>query len=125
MFDVEAACLNADLDMKCFIEWPEGMQEFGFITGSEKQQYCIELMKAMYGNIDSPLRWMKTFTGYLKSSLKLQQSKTDPCILYKHDKKGKLVLVIAVYVDDTLCSWTEDTLYKKIKERFNIEELGD
>jgi hypothetical protein len=36
MFDVEAAFLNADLDMKCFIEWPKGMQEFGFITGAEK-----------------------------------------------------------------------------------------
>jgi Reverse transcriptase (RNA-dependent DNA polymerase) len=82
MFDVEAAVLNADLDMKCFIEWPEGMQEFGSITGAEKQQYCIELKKAIYGNIDSPLRQMKTFTGYLKSNLKLQQSKTDPCILY-------------------------------------------
>jgi Reverse transcriptase (RNA-dependent DNA polymerase) len=128
MFDVEAAFLNADLDMKCLLEWQEGMQEFGFITGTEKQKYCIELKKAMYGNIDSPLRWMKTFTGYLKINLKLQQSETDPCILFKHDKKGKLVLVIAVYVDDTLCAGTEDTLkwmYKKMKERLNIEELGD
>jgi Reverse transcriptase (RNA-dependent DNA polymerase) len=69
MFDVEAAFLNSDLDMKCFIEWPDGMQEFGSITGAEKQQCCIELKKAMYGNIDSPLRWMKTFTGYLKNNL--------------------------------------------------------
>jgi hypothetical protein len=53
--DFKAAFLNVDLDMKCFIEWPEGIQEFGFINGAEKQQYCIELKKAMYGNIDSPL----------------------------------------------------------------------
>jgi hypothetical protein len=59
MFDVEAASLNADLDMKCSIEWPEGMQEFGFYTGAEKQQYCIEVKKAMYGNIDLPWRWIK------------------------------------------------------------------
>jgi Reverse transcriptase (RNA-dependent DNA polymerase) len=46
----------------------------------------------------------------------------------KHYKNRKLVLVIAVYVDDTLCTGTEDTLkwmYKKMKERFNIEEVGD
>jgi hypothetical protein len=32
MFDVEAAFLNADLDKQVFIEWPQGMQELGFIS---------------------------------------------------------------------------------------------
>jgi hypothetical protein len=31
----------------------------------------------MYENIDSPVRWMKTFTKYLTEELKLTQSKTD------------------------------------------------
>jgi Reverse transcriptase (RNA-dependent DNA polymerase) len=77
----EAAFLNADLDMKCFIEWPEGMQESGSITANKKQQYCIELKRALYGDTDAPLQWMKIFTRYLKE-LQLQQSKIDPCILY-------------------------------------------
>ena len=123
MFDVEAAFLNEELEAQCFIEWPQGMEEFGFITNKEKLEYCIELKKAMYGNIDSPLRWMKTFSGYLINNLQLQQSVTDPCILYKQEK-GKLILVIALYVDDTLCAGTSRALkwlYTNIKKRFNID----
>jgi hypothetical protein len=29
------------------MEWSEGMQEFGFVSENEKQQYCIELKKGM------------------------------------------------------------------------------
>jgi hypothetical protein len=28
----------------------------------------VELTRAMYGNIDSPLQWMKTFTYILKDT---------------------------------------------------------
>ena len=89
--------------------------------------YCIEVKKAMYGNIDSPLPWKKTLSGYLKNKMQLIQSKTDPCILYKHDNQGQLILAFALYVDDTLCAGTSKALkwmYSKIKEKFNIEELG-
>jgi Reverse transcriptase (RNA-dependent DNA polymerase) len=102
MFDVEAAFLNADLDQHVYIEWPEGMEELGFINQTEKKFHCIQLTKAMYGNIDSPRRWMKTFTKYLTEELKLTQSKADPCILYKRGING-MTLMLALYVDDTLC----------------------
>jgi hypothetical protein len=61
MFDVEAAFLNADLDKQVLIEWPQGMLDLGFITEEDKVNKCIELTKELYGNIDSPLRWMKKF----------------------------------------------------------------
>jgi Reverse transcriptase (RNA-dependent DNA polymerase) len=80
MFDVEAAFLNADLDKQLFMEWPQGMQELSFISEEDKKPKCIELTKAMYGNIDSPLRWMKTFSKHLMELLKLIQRKLDPCI---------------------------------------------
>jgi transposase InsO family protein len=126
MFDVEAAFLNAELDKPVFIEWPQGMEELGFINQEDKTKSCIQLTKAMYGNIDSPLRWMKTFTKFLTTELQLKQSKTDPCILYKY-KGNDLVLVLALYVDDTLClgharelQW----LYESIETKFKIERLG-
>ena len=126
MFDVEAAFLNADLDKQVFIEWPQGMQELGFITEEDKKTKCIELTKAMYGNIDSPLRWMKTFSKHLMEQLKMIQSKTDPCIFYK-EKNGKVVLIMALYVDDTLCLGIKEELewmYKEIQRKFKIEKLG-
>jgi hypothetical protein len=107
ILDVEAAFSNADLVMKCFIEWPEVAQEFRFFTEAEKQQYCIELEKAKYGNIDSPLQWMKTFTGYLKEGLQIEQIKTDPYLLYKHERNGGLVkaymYIIHCVLDQKAC----------------------
>ena len=126
MFDVEAAFLNAEIGQPVFIEWPQGMEELGFATEEELKQYCIELQAAMYGNIDSPLRWMKTFTKFLTTELKLTQSKTDPCILFKH-KGNDLVLVLALYVDNTLCLGHAEEikwLYESIEKRFKIERLG-
>ena len=86
----------------------------------------MELTKAMHGNIDSPLRWMKTFSKHLVETLMLVQSKSDPCIFYKH-KNGKLVLVLALYVDDTLCAGEKEEVewaYKLIEKKFSIKRLG-
>ena len=83
------------------------MIEFGFITEKEKNQHCIKLTKKMYGNIDAPLCWMKTFSKYLTNVAGLTQSKVDPCVFYKKDKEGRLILSLAVYVDDTIILGTK------------------
>jgi len=128
MMDAEAAFLNADLgESRVFIEWPQGMVELGILTEHDYKFYCAELKKAMYGNIDSPLRWMKTFSGYLINQLKLTQSQTDPCIFYKKNKWDHLVLILALYVDDTLIAGTRsevDWLYEQVQKKFKIEKLG-
>ena len=126
MYDVEAAFLNAELLQLSYIEWPQGVQELGFITAKDKELTCVESTKAMYGNIDSPLRWMKTFTKHLVDHLKLVQSRSDPCIFYKI-KNNKLILVLALYVDDTLCAGEKREVawaYQMIEEKFNIKRLG-
>jgi Reverse transcriptase (RNA-dependent DNA polymerase) len=86
---------------------------------------CIELSKAMYCNIDSPL-WMNTFSKHLMGQLKLTQSTTDPCIIYK-ENNNKVVLILALYVDGRLCLGQKDKIewmYKKIQKKFKIEKLG-
>jgi Reverse transcriptase (RNA-dependent DNA polymerase) len=59
--------------------------------------------------------------------LKLSQSKTDPCIFYK-EKNNKVVLILALYVDDTLCLGQKEELEwmysKEIQKKFKIEKLG-
>jgi hypothetical protein len=127
MFDVEAAFLNADLEHKQFIEWPKGMDELGYITPEEKLKYCIELTKAMYGNIDSPLLWMKTFSKFLIDILQMSQSDTEPCIFFKKDQRDRVMLILALYVDDTLCAGSRkwmDWAYRMIESRYTIEKLG-
>jgi hypothetical protein len=61
---------------------------------------------------------MKTFTN-IQKGMSLQQSATDPCIFYKH-RGVKLVLILGLYVDDTLCAGERKEVewaYKKIEEK--------
>jgi hypothetical protein len=79
-------------------------------------------------NIDSPLQWIKTFTNILKgeNGMNLKQSVTDPCIFYKQ-QGGKVVLILVLYVDDTLCAGETKEVewaYKKIEEKITIVKLG-
>ena len=57
MFDVEAAFLNAELEIPMYLEWPEEMVELGFITKEQHQKQCIKFIRSMYGNVDAALRW--------------------------------------------------------------------
>jgi hypothetical protein len=87
-----------------YIEWPKGIKEFGFLIQEECITLCAKLTRAMYGNIDSPLQWIKTFSNILKGdTMKMQQSATDPYMFYKQ-RGGKVVLILILYVDDTLCA---------------------
>jgi Reverse transcriptase (RNA-dependent DNA polymerase) len=124
-FDVEVAFVNALLKNPVYIKWPKGLKELGLLSQEESNNTCAELTRAMYGNIDSPLQWMKTFTNMLKG-MNLQQSATDPCIFYGH-RGGKLVLILVLYVDDTLCAGERKEVewaYKKIEEKIKIVKLG-
>jgi Reverse transcriptase (RNA-dependent DNA polymerase) len=124
-FDVEVAFLNALLKNPVYIEWPKGLKELVLLSQGKTNNTCAELTRTMYGNIDSPLQWMKTFTNILKG-MNLQQSATDPCIFYKH-RGGKLVLILVLYVDDTLCAGERKEVewaYKKIEEKIKIVKLG-
>jgi Reverse transcriptase (RNA-dependent DNA polymerase) len=86
-----------------------------------------EITRAMYGNIDSPLQWMKTFTSIMKGQgMNLKQSMNDPCIFYKQ-RGGKVVLILILYVDNTLCAGERKEVewaYKKIEEKIIIVKLG-
>jgi hypothetical protein len=78
------------------------MLDLGFITEEDKVNKCIDLTKAMYENIGSPLTLMKTFSKHLMEQLKLKQSMIDTCIFYKI-KNNEIVLILAVYAEVTLC----------------------
>ena len=127
MIDVEAAFLNAELDTPAYVEFPEGIVELGYLTEEDVEEYCIMLTRAMYGNVDAPLRWMKTLIKHLKKKMGLTQSKADPCVLFKRDKEGNTILIVIIYVDDVLIAgpesevdWFKTTLNKK----WNITDLG-
>jgi hypothetical protein len=56
------------------------------------------------------------------------QSKVDPCLFYKKDpNNGKVILLIITFVDGNACVGTKEEiewLKKKVREKFNITDLG-
>jgi Reverse transcriptase (RNA-dependent DNA polymerase) len=120
-FDVEVAFLNALLKNPVYIEWPKGLKELGLLSQEETNNTCVELTRAMYGNIDSPLQWMKTFTNIPPTEFN-----RSVCIFYKH-RGRKFVLILVLYIDDTLCAGERKEVewaYKKIEEKIKIMKLG-
>jgi len=99
---VEAAFLEADMDENIYIEWPEGVKEFGYATEQESQTSCILLDKAMYGTVQAALQWFKKLVQCLLN-MGMTQSKVDPCVFYlKRD--NKLILLVGTHVDDCAIS---------------------
>ena len=128
MFDVEAAFLESKVETECYVEWPEGISDLGFMTEEEENSTCTMLNMAMYGQVDAALLWLRTFGDYLEKECKMKQSKADPCIFFRKDEKtGELILILSVHVDDVIVAGKKEfveELKEKVKERFNITDLG-
>ena len=126
MVDIEAAFLEAPLDEDVYIEWPEGVVEFGYIPQEVANVNCIKLTKAMYGCVQSPRAFFRELAKTLRN-VGLIQSKADPCLWLKKDEFGKIVFVVVCHVDDLIASGFQneiDDFKSKIKTRFNLSELG-
>ena len=111
-----------------YIEIPEGLVEFGFMSAEDAKDHCILLEHSMYGNVDAALRWIITKTEYLTSEeVGMIQSRADPCIFYKRDDNGKTILVLAITVDDCAVGGKPkaiEWLLSKIEKRFKITRGG-
>jgi len=87
--DIEAAFLEGDLNKKYYLDPPNILVELGFMTNEKREEYCIELQKGMYGQVDAALRFFITFTGHLESAdCNMKQSKANPCIFYKKNDEN-------------------------------------
>jgi hypothetical protein len=125
--DIEAAFLEGDIDKPIYIEYPEGMDELGFVTRNEMYTHCVELRKSMYGNVDAALRFFRTLKEHLTKNIGMMNSKSDPCVFYLKDDKGETILIVATHVDDCIMAGSKDVIeqFKKdVKKRFNISDLG-
>ena len=126
--DIEAAFLEAHLEEDVYIEWPEGLIEMGFTTKEIKEEYCINLGNAMYGTVQGPRSFFLTFSKILRSPpLNMQQSQQDPCLWYRKDLEGNIILIVVVYVDDYLVCGKREVIewWKQcVKKRFSISDLG-
>ena len=126
MVDIEATFLEADLNEDVFIEFTEGLTDFGYMTPEEQKGKCIKLEKTMYRCVQSPRAFFKELSIHLKK-IGLKQCIADPCLWYWKDKDNDLTLLIATYMDNIVVAGKPDEIQKfkdKLCQRFKISELG-
>ncbi len=107
--DVEAAFLNADLEGDLFIDYPEGVVEFGFETQETALNNCILLDKAIYRAVAAARQWLKKLTEILAIRMKLTQSLVNPCLFYLK-KNMTLVLLVGTHFGDQQVTGTSHAI---------------
>ena len=96
--DVKQAFTKAKLDCKIVIKLPGGCGE---LSGK-----YVDLEKAVYGGLkQSGLLWNDLLVDKLVSVHGMKQSMTDPCV-FRLIREGKLVLILAVHVNDMAVAGT-------------------
>ncbi|MGB2452939.1 MAG: reverse transcriptase domain-containing protein, partial [Candidatus Poseidoniaceae archaeon] len=122
--DVEAAFLEATMDVEMFIEPHPAMVVCGFMTEKQRKETAIQLVKSMYGNVDAAIKFFKILTKHLtdQNGMKMKQSLSDPCVFYKLNNDGNLILMVSITVDDCAITglnedieWFMDGLEKRFK----------
>ena len=122
--DVKTAFLNGNIDKDIYMRQPEGYEN------CEDPHMVCKLNKSIYGLKQSARCWNATLDSYLKRSGYVQNP-ADPCIHCKTvNKCGKqCLIIIAVYVDDTILSANDMELLRaekaNISNRFEMEDLRE
>lgn len=114
--DVITAFLHPVLEEEIYMELPDN-ELF-------PHRYC-RLKKSIYGLKQASRAWYQKLDQSL-CEMGLQRSKVDPCIYFKSDAEG--IIIIAVYVDDLLILSNNEKQKKRLKtqlkKQFNMKDLG-
>jgi len=95
LIDVETAFLHGDLTNEIFMDCPPGIEE--------SEGCCLKLNKTIYGLVQSAREYFKKFVKVLKSpKIGFKGGYADPCLLTRYSK-GKGIVYIGVYIDDSYC----------------------
>ena len=98
--DVEAAFLNADVDEDIYIEPPQGL------IGVDSDTHVCKLVKAMYGIVQAPRCWSRTFAKCVTNKPGMTKSKIDPMLFMHRNKDGQIDGLLVNYVDDGIVCGT-------------------
>ena len=111
--DVKTAFLNVILEEEIYMEIPDSIN----CDAEIRRTKVCKLQKALYGLTISPKRWNVRF---LEEALKLGLEKdiNEPC-LFTWRKDGKVVMLI-LYVDDTLLAGNDKEKLKEIRKKLSI-----
>ena len=117
--DVKQAFTKANLDCKIVMKLPGGCGE---LSGK-----YVDLEKALYGLKQSGLLWNDLLVNKLVSVHGMERCMTDPCV-FRLIREGKLVLILAVHVDDMAVAGTRVEINKlrvTLNKDFETNDLGE
>jgi hypothetical protein len=114
--DFTQAYLNADLNVPVYVRPPPE------VAARFKTGHVLHVKKALYGLSESGRRWYECLRDALKD-MGLKQSFHDPCVFYRRDSKG--TILVCTHVDDALIAGDPkniDELKERIRATFKITE---
>jgi len=70
------------LEQPMYLKIPDILVMLGFLNKDQQEKFCISLMRSMYGNVDSSLRFFIIFIQSLQSQeIGMIQSQADLCVM--------------------------------------------
>jgi hypothetical protein len=127
--DISSAYLNGWLQHDVFITCPEGYPEEKLPDGFDRKRDVLKLIKALYGLKQGGFEWFREFRAHLLS-MGFKAGKAEPCVYWFVGKSQgvKLVVIVAVYVDDCVwackCDTLRDALVKAMSEKYKMRDEG-
>lgn len=117
--DVVTAFLHGDIEEEIYMVQPEA-----FNDGTER---VCRLKKSLYGLKQASKAWYTKLNDAIVE-FGLRRSNWDPCVYFKRDSNGKLIIV-AVYVDDLLIFSNDNAMRRQLKQqlstKFRMKDLGE
>jgi len=123
--DFDTAFLNADVEEDIYMEEPEGFSS----SSSGSGRIVWKLRKALYGLKQASRQWNRTIDGTLRK-LGFSPLVSDPCV-YKKISKTKKLMLLCLYVDDTMVGFDVTDLHEwnhdkaAIAQAYPIKDLGE
>ncbi len=120
--DFETAFLNAKLDEPIYVYPPDG--------APSTPGKCWLLHKALYGLKQAPREWNQEVNSFF-NSIGYTPCKADPCVYTKRTNSKTGVIILSLYVDDTILAydkadeaiWLADK--QALSDKYKIKDLGD
>ena len=112
--DFKSAFLKGNLKKKIYIK---PMPSVKMPDGTN----VLQLVKSLYGLVQSPARWYETMCGYLAKCGYLP-SKVDKCLFIHRDKDGVPDAFLGTWVDDGVFVGKDENLFEELIQQ--LKALG-
>ena len=107
--DIETAFLYGILDEEIFMTLPEGLDIY--LETNFNNHECLALDKAIHDLVYAARQFYKRLTEVMEKNMRFARYRADECLFFRTTDNG--MIVVCVYIDDTLCAGTKEACYQR------------